>query len=287
MSAERETRDVSPHPTGLIVPSWPRRQWLKMVAWIEDRPIRTLTLMVLLLGLGLFYAFRLNGLGHFQESFARWRIENFGGEHTVDRSVRSADLILSFAPQRCDRADVLSLVSLHFSGTAFRKDLEAFAARGGRIRIVTLDPKLSEPSHPHYERFVALGKAFGQDPLSFRARCVYMATVVVGLKDALGEALNVRVIDAPLSGADSPYFCLGRSTQLYFADDRPERTDLLAGRPTSPTLLDSFADPQLVIRNRPDHPDVLRFSQAFEEAWSAGRPLDESLRTSLEERLSL
>lgn len=277
---------TSPPPRqGHLSPSWRRRQWLKVIVWIEDRPVPTLGGLALLLAFGLFYAFQLDGLGHFRESFARWRVENFGGVHSVDRSVRSPDVILSFTPRSSDRLDILSLVSLHFSGTAFRADLEAFARRGGKARIVTLDPRLTDSDHPNHALFLALGEAFGQDPLSFGARCWYTASVVLGLEEALGDSFDIRFIDGPIEGARAPYFCLGRSTHAYASNGSTERMDLLLPRPEEPTQLDSFADPQWIILDRPHDPRVVQFTEAFAKAWQAGHPLDATLGQQIREHL--
>ena len=131
--------------TGTIAPSWFRLQWKRLIALLDDHPVPAVTLlltMVLFIG---FYFTQLHGISHFRESFGRWRVENFGGVHEVDRAVRMPDVILSFKPRGYDRLDVMAMTSIHFGGTAFRDELRALAGRGGIIRIVVLDPRIGDP----------------------------------------------------------------------------------------------------------------------------------------------
>lgn len=263
--------------TGDLSPRWPRRQWRKLVALIEDHPIPMVSLLAVAIAFVVFYAFHLDGLGHFQESFSRWQVENFGGVHHVERSARNPDVVLSFAETPYDRLDVLSLLSPHFGGTAYNEELKKLTARGGRIRILTLDPRLGDSSHPRHEAFAKLAEANGQEVWEFRARIWYSIAVLLHLKQDLGEALDLRVLAVPMPEARPPFFVLGRSSQAY-CSDRPEvRMDILVPRPERPTYSDSFTHPAIIVRDQPDQPEVKRFSQAFERAWASAIRVDEAL----------
>ena len=263
-------------------PSWGRRQWLKIVATVDDHPRATIALVVVVLGVAVFYATRLGGMSHFMESGARWRVDTFGGTHHVDRAVRTPDVLLSFREREFNRLDALAPTAVHFGGTVFREELRAMAAReGGFIRIAALDPRLAEENHPGHARFVALGQAFGLSPYELAARCWHSTAVLLRLAEELADRVEIRLISEPHEDAQAPYFCIGRSGHAYEAGDEGTRLDVIVPRPSEPTGSDSFTHPGMIIKNRPNNPDVLRHTREFESLWNAATQLDDELRIEL------
>ncbi len=276
----------NPTQTGSLSVSWPRRQWLKAIAVLQDYPKTFAGLLVLFAAFIVFYATQLDGLRHFTESFARWRVENFGGEHQVNRASRTSDVILSFQPAEYDRLDVLSMISLHFGGTAFRRELKGLVRRGGKIRIITLDPRIGDSDHPEHQRFLELANAFGQKPWAFRARCWYSTAVLLQLKQEFKADLQIGYISQPLKWARAPFMSPGRSSHAYQADDHAKRLDVIVQRPHNPDGFDSFSHPARLFRGRPEEPLVERFTTSFEEAWKGAVVLDEALQQSFLARIA-
>ena len=242
----------------------------------------TVGLALFATALVLFYTISLNGWTHAKESFARWRIEHFGGVHEVDRSVQIYDVLLSFQPEPLDRLDVVSLFSNHVGGRTFEKELEDVVKRGGgQVRVVTLDPRMGSPDHPRYAEFAALGEAFGQEPWLFAANVRHSAATLVALEARLGDGFEVRFTQEGLPDANPPFLTYGRSAQMYFAEKPSRRLDVIVPRPDSPDGVDSLAHPAFVIRDRPDHPMVVKYKTAFETLWESGIRLDEELTTAL------
>ena len=271
----------SPSRTGDFSVSWPRRQWLKAVAVIQDHPAVVLSVIIFTSSFVVFYATQLDGLAHFKESWSRWRVENFGGRHPVSRASRTSDVILSFQPAHYDRVDVLSMISLHFGGTAFRRDIEKLVERGGKLRIVTLDPRLGDADHPEHALFEGLAKAFGQETWAFRARAWYSMAVMIELKQAFGDAMQIGLISNRLAQAKAPYVSPGRSSHSYDSKDPGYRQDVIVQRPEVPDGFDSFSHPASVIRDRPDDPLVRGFTEAFKEAWEQADMLQGDLLETL------
>jgi hypothetical protein len=264
--------------TGRVSLSWPRRQWLKFVALLEDHPLPTVTLIVLTTAFLLFYATRLHGWSHFKESFARWRVDAVGGTHKVNRSIRIPDVLLSFEDPEHDRIDFLAPTSVHIGANAFRQELQELVDHHGAARIITLDPRLADPSHPHHERFSQLARAFGQEPWEFAARALYNAAVVMRLDEEFGDACRIRFVSTPSPDARPPYFTIGRSGHSYQSDNPDDRLDVMVPRPETPTGRDSLTDPATIAANRPNHPDVTRFTNAFDNTWETAAPLDDAIR---------
>ncbi|MEM7145624.1 MAG: hypothetical protein AAF591_10845 [Verrucomicrobiota bacterium] len=269
----------SPPPnTGQISLSWPRRQYLKAVAILEDHPKSTLALLTLALAFLLFYATQLHGWSHFQESLKRWKVESFGGVHHVNRSIRIPDVLLSFEDAGHTQLDFIAPSSVHIGANAFRVELRNLIENHGTARILTLDPRLADPSHPYHQRYLDLAQAFGQQPWEFAARSKYGAAVVTHLADEFGDACEVRFISQPAPDAIPPYFTLGRSGHSYEENNRQDRLDVIVPRPNHPTGLDSLTDPADIVVDRPNYPEVVRFTDAFEQNWENASPLDQSIR---------
>jgi len=252
-----------------------------VVAWVEDHPKTAIAGLLGLLGLLYFYAVPLRGLAHARESFARWRIERFGGVHQVDRSVQIYDVLLSFEPRPLDRLDVVSLFSNHVGGRSFEQELEAVVGAGGHVRVVTLDPRMGDESHPRHAAFAALGRAFGQEPWLFEANVWHSTATLVALQERLGERFEIRFTTDGLPDARAPFFTHGRSAHSYSSSKPKRRLDVIVPRPESPDGADSLAHPAMVIRNRPDHPEVKKYTAALEALWGASAPLDDALKSQL------
>ncbi|HUF61701.1 MAG TPA: hypothetical protein VMN36_06470 [Verrucomicrobiales bacterium] len=274
--------------TGRVALSWPRRQWLRLLARIEDHPRTILLCFAALAAVFTFYGCQLRGFSHFHESFSRWRVHLFGGVHQVDRSVRVYDSVLSLAPFPFNRIDSTSLTALHVGGTAFRRELNAVVLRDqGRVRIILLDPRLGHPTHPFHPRFAAMAHRVGEEPYLFAAKCWHAAAAGIQLSDALGPGLEIRFLDSPLTGSEPPWFSFGSSTHLYHHNDPSQRLDVITPRPpaSDQRIRSSFEDPSMVIHNRSSHPEVRRFHGAFNTLWEQAQPLDPTLRREFLRRL--
>lgn len=226
----------------------------------------------------LFYGIRLGGFSHFVESGARWRLETFGGSHRVNRSVQMPDVWLSMKHPEYDRLDVTSPTASHFGGSAFRKELKEIAELKGQMRFNVLDPRLSDPSHPQYERFLELAKVFGQSRQELDVRLWHSVAVLMRLQEDLGDRLEIRLIAEPFAEAKAPYFTIGRSGHSYLSANPSKRLDVIIPRPGEPTYSDSFSDPSVIILNRPKNAEVIRFTEAFNTMWETAVPLDAALQ---------
>ena len=172
-------------------------------------------------------------------------------------------------------------------GTAFRKEIKLIAERkGARIRAVALDPRMGMREHPANRQFEAEAEAFGLKPWEYLARCRHSAAVLIHLLDDFAPVLEVRLLDKPIPSTSPPFFVPGRSVQLYRAADPSVRLDILVPQPGEADGMDSFTHPGLIIRHRPEDPDVKRFKAAFEEAWSNSKPLDAAAREEILKSLS-
>jgi hypothetical protein len=136
-------------------------------------------------------------------------------------------------------------------------------------------------AHPSHARFNEAAAAFGLRTWEYAARCRHSAAVLIHLLEDFSPVLEVRLLDAPLGAVAAPFFVPGRSVQLYRAGDPSIRLDILVPQPTDSPGTDSFSNPGLIIRHRPDNPDVKRFRAAFEEAWSKAKPLDAAARDEI------
>ena len=253
-----------------------------MTAWAGDHPRTALLAGMAGVGIILFYGLRLNGFAHLSESLSRWRMEVLGGTFVVERSIQVPDVVLSFKHEPFDRLDALSGSSGFMGGAAFRQEFSMIAGRpGAKIRLVALDPRMGVPGHPLYDRFVAAAEACGLKPWEYAARCRHAVAVLLHLSEDFSPLLEARLLDGPLSSAPPPHFTPGRSVQLYRADESRIRLDILVPRAADTDDIDTFALPGLIIRHRPEAPEVKRFSSVFEEAWSAAKPLEGTLKEEL------
>ena len=270
---------------GSLAPAWFRRQWKKLLAIAEDYPLVMLLGFATVLVPTVFYLTTLGGLNHFRESFERWRVESFGGVHEVDRSVRMPDVILSLKPRGYDRLDVLSMTNIYLGGVAFREELRVLAGRGGIIRIVILDPRVSDPDSPQSEEFLGLAAAFGKTPQELTAQCWYSTAVVLSLVQQLGDGLQVRMLREPLSSESLPYFVPGKSSRAYLSSNSGDCLDVIVPDLNLEEGLSSLARPGMVIIDRIEHPVVRQFREAFDQAWERGIAIDSQLEKEFSERL--
>jgi hypothetical protein len=272
--------------TAIIRPAWRRRQWLKVVAWIEDHPRMALAgVGAVLVGL-LFYAVQLNGFAQVPDAVDRWRLETFGGVIRRDRAIELAPLVIAMRREEFDRLDSMALGCSYLGINAFASELEGVLRHSAaRIRIIGLDPRLASPTHPHHAEFVALAKAYGDEPWEFSVRCWHAAAALMRLQAQDGASnaskLEIRLVTKPLPIATAPWFDVGRSAQFEDSRNTRHRLDVLVPRPIPPRHTDSLTHPALLVVNRPKLPEVQKFSAAFAEAWTMATPLDGSLRAEL------
>jgi hypothetical protein len=180
-----------------------------------------------------------------------------------------------------DRLDVTSPTASHLGGSAFRKELRKMAKAHAQMRINVLDPRVSDPSHPQHERFLALAEVFGQSHRELDARLWHSVAVLMHLQEEFGDQLEVRLISKPSTEAQAPYFTIGRSGHLYQSGNPKRRLDVIVPRPDEPTFTDSFSDPGMIIVNRPENAEVLRFTEAFKSMWELATPLDGTIQKEL------
>lgn len=247
-----------------------------------DHPRLSILAGAAFLGALLFYGIRLNGFAHLQEGLNRWRMEVFGGRFRVERSIEVPNVILSFRGEAFDRLDAISSSAGFLGGTAYRRELTAISQRpGAKMRVVAIDPRMAMHAHPRHGEFAAEAAAFGLKEWEYAARCRYSAAVLLHLQEDFSSSLEVRFLDTPLAPGQRPFFLPGRSVHLYRADDPSIRLDILVHRPAEPDGMDSLSHPGLIIRHRPDDPDVKKFRAVFEEAWAAARPVDAVLQKEI------
>ena len=275
-------RDSSSPPAARIGPSWMRRRWLMLTAWMGDHLFLSLLAAAVFTGAVLFYGLRLNGFAHLTDSLRRCRMEIFGGTYHVERSIEVPEVILSFREEAFDRVDAATSSAGFLGGSAFRQEIAAIAARpGAKLRIIALDPRLADPSHPHHAEFKATAAAFGMEVWEYGARCRHSSAVLLHLLRDFAPTLEARLLSERLPSATDPFFTPGRSLQLYRHDDPAVRLDVLVPRPNEADGMDSFSHPGLIIRHRPDDSEVRRFSAAFAEGWDRARPFDAALQAEI------
>jgi hypothetical protein len=274
-------------PPVRVGPSRLRCLWRAMAAWFGDHPLTALMLGLLAAAAVWFCGVRLHGFAHLNESFGRWRMEAFGGTFQVKRAIELPDVFLSFREENYDRLDAMTASAAFMGGTAFRDELKVLAERpGARLRVVALDPRMGEPSHPHFADFTASAEAFGMDAREYRVRSWHSLAVLLRLLKAHAPALEVRLLDRRLPETSPPFLTEGRSLHLYRHGRESTRLDVLVPHPSQPDGTDSFSHPGFLIRNRPDNSEVKRFAASFESAWQASLPLDAALQEQLLQALS-
>lgn len=272
---------------GKIGHSWGRRQWLRLVAWMEDHPWPSLGVMVLGVGFVVFYGVRLGGISHFKTSFARWRVENFGGEIAVDRSIRVFDVLLSFEPVPYDRLDVVSAGAMPVGLSSLRQELnEVVKNDRGLVRYVALDPRLADPDRPDRAAFEELARRYGLEPWELREGIDLTMSAVLHVARDLGPGFEVRVVQELDAGGEIVgLLTAGRGAHAYRSGDPSARLDiLLTGSGSAGN--GGLAQPALVVRNRPDHPLVRERQEQFERLWNKAVPLDVELRKEVLEDLN-
>ena len=104
---------------------------------------------------------------------------------------------------------------------------------------------------------------------------------MVALRQRLGEKFQIRFTTTGLPDAHAPFFTHGRSALPYSSAKPNRRLDVIVPRPATPDGADSLAHPALVIRNRPNHELVKKYTAAFDTLWEAASPIDESLKSAL------
>ncbi len=266
--------------------SWPRRQWLKLVAVVQDHPAVTAGSLVAGVVAVMFYLFVLGGGAHVRYAVKVWRLRAFGGVQELDRASRIFDNLEIFDSPDYNRLDIVSL-SLYVASTTFRQELiELVEDDHGRIRIVTLDPRIADPGHPQRAAFENLAGRFGQKPWEFEVECWHSIIKLLTLRDDLGEGIEIRLIAEPSPTAPPGYFLLGRSYHAYNSKTPRKRFDIIVPRPAGEEFraADSPAHPALRLKNRTDNPEVRRFTKEFDLLWQRAQPIDDALAETLLKR---
>ena len=261
---------------------WRRRQWMRFIATLQDHPRVSCGLFLGVLAFAWVYLVPMRGFAHFSESMHRWRLEAFGGKIKVDQAIRLYDTILSFEPEKFDRLDVISIAWSYVPGTAFRDELATIINdRKGRVRMVTIDPRLAYESHPNHADFEALAKAFGQNKWEFEARCWYSTAVLLTLHHDFPDGFEVRFLEKPLDGAPSPYFAPARWGNAYLSEDPAVSLVMINPRSAEFEGADPMSLPGSVYKNRPNNAEVLKYQHLFDEAWANALQLDAALADEL------
>ncbi|MGI9243232.1 MAG: hypothetical protein ACR2RV_20710, partial [Verrucomicrobiales bacterium] len=130
---------------------------------------------------------------------------------------------------------------------------------------------------PQHARFLRLAEAFGQSRHELDVRLWHSIAVLMHLKEELGDCVEIRLISEPFAEARDPYFTIGRSGHSYLSDKPKRRLDVIVPRPDQPSYTDSFSNPGVITLNRPNNPEVIRYTEAFESLWESATPLDAAL----------
>jgi hypothetical protein len=263
-----------------------RRQWLKLVASMEDPPRIILSVGGVFAVLVWVYGVPMKGLGHGVESFRRWKLEMVGGEYSIDRAIRIFDVLMSFEPEPHDRLDVVVVGGVPVAASAFREELETVAARRrGRVRFVILDPRAGEPGSPMASAFDAMAVELGQEPWEFRVGAWHAAAAVLRLREKLGDNFEIRLLSAPAPDAEAPFFVGARWVNAYDAVDPTERMDVVAYGTSGRSGEDYANKPATLYVDRPDNPVVKALQSRFSALWNQATPLEEAERDDLMETL--
>ena len=232
-----------------------------------------------MLFLVVFYAIPLRGVAHARESLRRWMLEMVGGEYEIDRGVRIYDVILSIEPEEHDRVDLVSMGGVPLVGSAFRRDLETLVAeRGGKVRFLALDPRVSASDHPSHGHFKALAVELGQETWEFRSAVWHAAAVLLRLKEQLGEDFEVHFVDGQEGVGGNGGFIRKPWVNAYGGKDPRKRMDLVAADPEAHPGADYSARPAKLYVDRPDDAEVEALGKLFEEWWGKTTVLDDALR---------
>ncbi len=276
-----------PERRGTVELSFFRRQWLKLVALMEDHPRAFLAAGGLVLALVWVYGIPLQGAGHCRESLRRWKLEMMGGEYSIDRAIRIFDVLMSFEPEPHDRLDVVVVGGVPLAASAFREELETVVTRRrGRVRYIVLDPRPGEPGSPMAPAYEALATEFGQEPWEFRAGAWHAAAVALRLGEKLGDNFEVRLLSRPAPDAPPPFFVGARWVHAYDADDPSSRMDVVAFGTSGRSGEDYASKPATLYVDRPDDAVVTALQSRFDALWEQADPLDETVRAELMKTLN-
>lgn len=269
-------------PLGL---SRSRYFWRRCCALVENHPLLSIAAaLAVVLAIGLL-GYALGGaqrptLAYAAEAYRLWKLQTFGGEQPVDRVINVFDEILIFggAGEGGDRLDIAA-TSLYVTGTAFRNQLRDFIDRGGQVRILVLDPRITRDKHAPL--FQQLAEQFGQTTWELRAECLHSAAVLLRLSDELGSNFQVRLYHDPASTAAEPYLLPARSYHRYASGDPSSRFDIVVPYRPVDEGLDSPLRQAWRLKDRPDSPHLKPCLVAFEELWPDAEPI-QSIRAELE-----
>ncbi len=272
-------KTTKPNRLGEVaLPFW-RRQWKTLVALMDDHPLPFILSAALIFLFVVFYAVPLRGLSHAAESLRRWKLEMVGGEYEIDRGVRIYDVILSIEPEEHDRVDLVSMGGVPMVGSAFRRDIETLVgARGGKVRFLALDPRVSAPDHPSYPHFEALAADLGQETWEFRASVWHAAAVLLRLKEQLGAGLEIHFVEGRENVGGSGGFIRKPWLNAYGEANPRKRMDVVAADPDDHPGEDYSARPAKLYVDRPDDAEVAALGKLFEEWWEKTTVLDAALR---------
>lgn len=272
-------QNTKPNRLGKVaLPFW-RRQWKKLVALMDDHPLPFILFATLALLLVVFYAVPLWGFAHAAESLQRWKLEMVGGENEIDRGVPIYDLILSIEPEEHDRVDLVSMGGVPLAGTPFRSDIETLVgARGGKVRFLALDPRVSAPEHPSYPYFTSLAADLGQETWEFRAAVWHATAVLLGMKEQLGEGFEVHFVNGLENVREIGGFIRKPWLNAYGVTNPRNRMDVVAADPADHPGEAYLAGPAKLYVDRPDNAEVVALGVLFEEWWRMTTVLDGALR---------
>src|SRR5579859_5036974 len=142
---------------GSFQPGWWKEHWMRLAAFIQDHPriaIVACAIVGLVLGVGVYVVGGSNKPARMTLKQS-WRLLCFqvlGGEQEVPRAIDIYDELLVLHDDRYDRLDIAA-VSLYVTATSFQDLLGEFVrVRKGRVRILILDPRLSQRDEREFER---------------------------------------------------------------------------------------------------------------------------------------
>ena len=253
---------------------------LRLIKFYDDHGLTKCLIVVgILLLLCITVGWVLGGMKspsliYAKETIRLIRLDLFGGEQVVPRSIEIYDELQIFYSSEYDSLDILS-TSLYVTATNFRDELERIAEKkGGRVRILTLAPTISCAGQQL--SFYHLAKAFNQTYDELKSEIFHSFTVLSAIKAHINGNFEVTFYDIPHPQADKNYFIPARSYHIYNQKQPEKRFDILVNY-LNPDFQESDSPnrPALRVKNRISNSAVIKQLLVFDEIWLQAKSLDD------------
>src|SRR5262249_25027265 len=143
-----------------------------------------------------------------------------------------------------------------------------------KVRVLVLDPRVAGAPDGK-EQFELLARQFGRDPLVLLEECRYSTATLLALQEQLGERLEVRFYRQPARGAQDHFFLPGRSYHKYNSDAPSRRLDVIVPYVPDGPEATAWGEGMLRVKDRPDHEQVKRYTEAFGQLWDQAASIEE------------